>query len=71
MARPTIRDLAEAAGVSIATVNRVLAGTAGVRPATMERVKEAAADIGFYGTAAIRSRVAARRRKVRLGFLLH
>lgn len=71
MGRPTIRDLAEAAGVSIATVNRVLAGKAGVRPATMDRVKDAAAAIGFYGTPTIQSRVAASRRKVRIGFLLN
>lgn len=69
--RPTIRDLAETAGVSIATVNRVLAGSPGVRHKTMERVKEAAQAIGFYGFGAIESRVVAARPKYRFGFLLH
>ncbi len=36
MTRPTIRDLADAAGVSVSTVNRVLAGADNVRSATVE-----------------------------------
>ena len=71
MGRPTIKDLAIEAGVSVATVNRVLAGYGGVRGPTMERVKEAAESIGFYGAGAIRSRIIAARPKIRLGFLLH
>jgi LacI family transcriptional regulator, galactose operon repressor len=70
MARPTIRDLATAAGVSIATVNRVLSGGANVRRSTMERVGDAAEAIGFYGLGSIRSHVAAARSRYRLGFLL-
>lgn len=71
MARPTIRDLAEAADVSIATVNRVLSGSAGVKQKTMEHVKAAAQAIGFYGVGAIESRVAAAKPRYRFGFLLH
>ena len=71
MERPTIRDLAQAAGVSVATVNRVLAGKVAVRPKTMQNIKEAAQAIGFYGFGAIQSRVAAARAKYRFGFLLH
>ncbi len=70
MARPTIRDLAQAAGVSVATVNRVLAGADGVRPATRMVVQDAAARIGFYGLGAIEARVAAARPRHRLGVLL-
>jgi len=70
MKRPTICDLAEAAGLSVATVNRVLAGAANVRQPTRERVEDAAVRIGFYGLGAIRSRVAAARPKLRLGILL-
>lgn len=70
MARPTIRDLADRAGVSIATVNRVLAGHAGVSPDKRERVESAAAEIGFYGLAAIHQRNIASRRKYKLGVLL-
>lgn len=70
MRRPTIADLARAAGVSVATVNRVLAGAPNVRLATRERVSDAAARIGFYGTNALRSRVAAARPRHRFGFLL-
>jgi LacI family transcriptional regulator len=70
MPRPTIRDLAEAARVSVSTVNRVLAGDAHVRPVTMTRVRDAAQSIGFYGLGSIHSRVEAARRKYRIGFLL-
>jgi LacI family transcriptional regulator len=71
MTRPTIRDLAEAAGVSVSTVNRILAGASNVRDATVRDVKEAAERIGFYGLGTIRSQVVARRPKYRFGFLLH
>lgn len=70
MTRPTIRDLADAAGVSVSTVNRVLAGATGVRSPTVAIVKEAAERIGFYGLGTIRSQIDARRRKYRFGFLL-
>ena len=70
MARPTIRDLARAAGVSSSTVNRVLAGSDKVREPTMQRVLDAARDIGFYGVGAIRSRVEAARPRDRFVVLL-
>lgn len=41
MARATIEDVAGAAGVSVATVDRVLNGRAAVRPKTVERVEKA------------------------------
>lgn len=41
MAGATIEDVAEAAGVSVATVDRVLNGRAAVRPKTVERVEKA------------------------------
>lgn len=71
MARPTINDLALAAGVSVSTVNRVLSGAANVRTPTVELVREAAERIGFYGLGAIRSQMIAKRPKLRFGFLLH
>lgn len=68
--RPTIPDLAEAAGVSVATVNRVLADQGNVRPATMERVLAAARDIGFYGIRTIEGSVQESRPKDRFTVLL-
>lgn len=70
MNRPTIRDLANAADVSVATVNRVLAGADGIRAPTREKVRAAAESIGFYGLGAIQSRNAAMRQKFRFGVLL-
>lgn len=70
MTRPTIRDLADAATVSVATVNRVLAGAANVRAPTRLLVQEAAERIGFYGLGTIQSRAAASRPKYRFGVLL-
>ncbi len=45
--RPTMRDVAEMAGVSLKTVSRVINAEAGVTPATAERVTAAIAELGF------------------------
>ncbi|MDW4499304.1 LacI family DNA-binding transcriptional regulator [Sulfitobacter sp. D35] len=66
--RPTTKDLAKAAGVSLATVDRVLNGRAGVRQKTVDAVNEAIEEIGFE-----RNQVAAtlaRQRAYRFGFAL-
>ena len=47
MTRPTIRDVAEKAGVSIATVSRVLNEKGDVRATTRERVQVAASELGY------------------------
>lgn len=70
MARPTIRDVATAAGVSVATVNRVIASSGHVRPQTAQRVLEAARAIGFYGAAALQHRVEAQGPAHRLGVIV-
>ena len=44
---PTTKDLARAAGVSRATVDRVLNGRDGVRQNTVDRVNKAIQDLGF------------------------
>ena len=45
--RPTTKDLAKAAGVSRATVDRVLNGRDGVKEKTVERVNLAIKELGF------------------------
>jgi len=70
MTRPTIHDLAKAAGVSVSTVNRIVGGAGGVREATMRHVRDVAAEIGFYGLGAIDSRLSAARPRYRFGVLL-
>jgi LacI family transcriptional regulator len=70
MTRPTIRDLAVEAGVSVSTVNRVLAGDRTVRDHTVQQVKDSAERIGYYGVRAIRAKIISRKRKLRFGFLL-
>ncbi|MEZ2128426.1 MULTISPECIES: LacI family DNA-binding transcriptional regulator [unclassified Sinorhizobium] len=45
--RPTVHDIAAAAGVSLATVDRVLNQRPGVRHITRERVEAAIRDIGY------------------------
>ncbi|MEP2707084.1 MAG: LacI family DNA-binding transcriptional regulator [Roseibium sp.] len=47
MKRVTIHDVAETAGVSLATVDRVLNARAGVRKATIEKVKQAVATLNY------------------------
>ncbi|SNS98869.1 substrate-binding domain-containing protein [Tropicimonas sediminicola] len=70
MKRPTIPDLADAAGVSVSTVNRVLNQAESVREPTRERVLRAAEEIGFYGLGTIEHAVRSTQTTHRLGVLL-
>ena len=69
-ARPTIEQLAEAAGVSVATVDRVLNRRAKVRAKTANRVHEAAVAIGYPAASLISQRIREELPEYRLGFLL-
>ncbi|WP_110649054.1 LacI family DNA-binding transcriptional regulator [Salinicola peritrichatus] len=69
---PTMVDVAKAAGVGVATVDRVLSGRANVRPQTAEKVRKAAETLGYQRLMPISedpSRVPQRPSK-RLGFVL-
>ncbi|WP_138466056.1 LacI family DNA-binding transcriptional regulator [Poseidonocella sp. HB161398] len=68
--RPTIRDLAEESGVSVATVDRVLNGRQPVREGTALRVLEAARRIGYHATPLLKQRIAGRVPVLTLGLLL-
>ncbi|PZO82554.1 MAG: LacI family transcriptional regulator [Mesorhizobium amorphae] len=68
--RPTIDELARVAGVSVATVDRVLNRRLPVRPETARRVFEAANRIGFHATGLIGQRLREDLPEVKLGFLL-
>lgn len=68
--RPTIADLARQAGVSVATVDRVLNGRHKVREETARRVYEAATAIGYHAAALIRQRMTADLPVMRFGFVL-
>lgn len=70
MSRPTIKDLATEAQVSVSTVNRVLSGHQKVREVTIQQVLSAAERIGFYGVHAIEHRLKTKRTKLRFGVLL-
>jgi LacI family transcriptional regulator len=52
---PTIYDVAHAAGVSIASVSRVLNGRGNPLPETRERVEQAVAELGFIPDGAARA----------------
>ncbi len=66
--QPTISDVAQRAGVSIATVSRVINGTTPVATETARRVQEAIKELAFVPRAA--ARVLASRRTETLGLLL-
>ena len=67
--RPTMTDLAKAAGVSIATVDRVINRRLPVNSDTTQRVVAAAEAIGYHGTSLLRRRMVEVPLK-RFGFLL-
>ena len=68
--RATIADLAEKAGVSVSTIDRILNGREKVRPTTAARVLAAAEELQFYAMPVLRERLNVDRPRIRLGFLL-
>lgn len=68
--RPTIHDIAREAGVSVATVNRVLAGASNVREETGRMVARAAQRIGYHATNLIEKRLLPNLPRLRIGVLL-
>ena len=70
MKRATIADLSREAGVSVATVDRVLNGRLKVREETARKVHEAALRIGYHGVNAIHSRILADRPELNFGIIL-
>jgi LacI family transcriptional regulator len=69
VSRPTIQDLAKQAGVSVATVDRVLNRRLPVREDTALLVVKAAEDIGYHATGLLKRRLTEIPHK-RFGFLL-
>lgn len=69
--RPTIQDVAKAAGVSPATVDRVLNAREKVREDTARRVYDAARKVGYHAAPLIGQRVQAELPRLRLGVVLH
>jgi LacI family transcriptional regulator len=67
--RPTLTDLAKAAGVSIATVDRVINRRLPVSDDTTQRVVRAAETIGYHATSLLKRRIAETPVR-RFGFLL-
>lgn len=69
--RPTIHDVAREAGLSSATVDRVLNARERVRADTAQRVYDAARKIGYHAAPLIGQRVQAELPRLRLGLVLH
>ncbi len=57
MASPTLEDVARAAGVSRATVSRVINGIRNVDPSIQEAVRRAIAEVGYVPNRAARQLV--------------
>ncbi|GGE01297.1 LacI family transcriptional regulator [Aureimonas endophytica] len=68
--RATVADVAKAAGVSVATVDRALTGRSAVRPDTAERIAAAARDLNFHAAPLLAGRVERRIARCRIGILL-
>ncbi len=68
--RPTMADIAERAGVGLATVDRVLTGRRKVREENARRVLEAAVDLGYHATPVIRYRLDKDAPRATFGFVL-
>lgn len=69
--RPTIKDVALAAGVGTATVDRVLNGRGKVREDTMRKVAEAAHRVGYHASTLIDQRLDSALPEMTFGFVLH
>jgi LacI family repressor for deo operon, udp, cdd, tsx, nupC, and nupG len=60
----TVRDVAQAAGVSVATVSRALRGVDRVRPQTRERIQRLATELDFVASPTAASLVSGRTRVI-------
>ncbi|MDF0600483.1 LacI family DNA-binding transcriptional regulator [Psychromarinibacter sp. C21-152] len=69
--RPTIKDIAREAGVSTATVDRVLNGRVTVREETVRKVADAAHRIGYHGRGLIDQKLSPSVPAMTFGFVLH
>ena len=69
--RATIKDIAREAGVSTATVDRVLNGRVKVREETIRKVADAAHKIGYHGRGLIDQKLNAVVPAMTFGFVLH
>lgn len=69
--RPTIHDVAREAGLSPATVDRVLNAREKVREDTAGRVYDAARAVGYHAAALIGQRVQSEMPRLRIGVVLH
>ncbi|MEM7462711.1 MAG: LacI family DNA-binding transcriptional regulator [Pseudomonadota bacterium] len=68
--RPTIKDVAEAAGVGTATVDRVLHGRNLVRPETAQKISDAAFKVGYHAANLISQKLQSDLPTVTFGVLL-
>ena len=68
--RPTIKDVAKLAGVSVATVDRVVNGRHPVRTDKAQKVYEAAESLGYYATGLIQRRISTKIPQHYVGILL-
>ncbi|PZQ48502.1 MAG: LacI family transcriptional regulator [Rhodovulum sulfidophilum] len=68
--RATVADVAREAGVSVATVDRVVNGRLPVREDTARRVLDAAQRLGFHAAGLIRARLREQLPEVAIGLLL-
>ena len=70
VARATIADVAREAGVSVATVDRVVNGRLPVREDTARRVLDASQRLGFHAAGLIRARLREQLPEITVGLLL-
>ncbi|MCP4385797.1 MAG: LacI family transcriptional regulator [Hyphomicrobiales bacterium] len=68
--RPTIKDVAREAGVSVTRVDRALNGRSVVREETMRRIAESAHRVGYHGKGIFPSRLIPVLPELRFGFVL-
>jgi LacI family transcriptional regulator len=68
--RPTLKDVANSAGVSATTVDRALNGRSVVREETMRKIADAAHRIGYHGRGIFQGKLDKRVPELRLGFVL-
>ncbi|ODC04816.1 hypothetical protein BFW38_16050 [Terasakiispira papahanaumokuakeensis] len=66
-----MQDVADIAGVSLSTVDRILNRRTNVRSSTLQHVLETAERIGFYGSPVIRDRLSEQAPSCTFGFLLN